>query len=195
MKNLKPDIILIGGGGHCVSVIDVIENENKFKIKGILDLNTKNKSVLNYPVLGNDDLIPSLIDDNTYFLITVGQIKTSLVRKKISEKLEKNDAKEAIVISPLAYISKYANIEKGSIIMNGAIINANAKIGKNCIINTNANIEHDVIVGDFCHISTSTVVNGNSVVKNGSFIGSNSTISNGIIIEENSIIGAGKFIK
>ena len=36
--------------------------------------------------------------------------------------------------------------------MNGATINANVKIGKNCIINTNANIEHDVIVGDFCHI-------------------------------------------
>ena len=195
MKSLKPDIILIGDGGHCVSVIDVIENENKFKIKGILDSNTKNKNVLNYPILGNDDLIPSLVDDNTYFLITVGQIKTSLVRKKISEILEKNDAKEPIVVSPLSYISKYANIEKGSVIMNGATINANAKIGKNCIINTNANIEHDVIVGDFCHISTSTVVNGNSIIKNGSFIGSNSTISNGVIIEENSIVGAGKFIK
>ena len=195
MKILKPNIVLIGGGGHCISVIDIIENENKFKIKGILDLDTKKKSVLNYPILGNDDLIPSLVHENTFFLITVGQIKTSLVRKKISEKLQKNNAKEAIVVSPLAYVSKYASIEKGSIIMNGAIVNANAKVGKNCIINTNANIEHDVIVGDFCHISTSTVVNGNSVVKNGSFIGSNSTISNGIIIEENSLIGAGKFIK
>ena len=46
MKSLKPDIILIGGGGHCVSVIDVIENENKFKIKGILDSNTKIKMFL-----------------------------------------------------------------------------------------------------------------------------------------------------
>lgn len=195
MKNLKPNIILIGGGGHCVSVIDIIENENKFKIKGILELNSRKKSVLNYPVLGNDELIPKLVDDNTFFLITVGQIKSSLIRKKISEKLEKNNAKKAIVVSPLAYVSKHANIEKGSIIMNGAIINANSKIGKNCIINTNANIEHDVIIGDFCHISTSAVVNGNSTVKNGSFIGSNSTISNSIIIKENSIIGAGKFIK
>ena len=31
------DIILIGGGGHCKSVIDVIEQEGKFKIAGIVD--------------------------------------------------------------------------------------------------------------------------------------------------------------
>ena len=30
-------IILVGGGGHCKSVIDVIEQENKFKISGIVD--------------------------------------------------------------------------------------------------------------------------------------------------------------
>ncbi|UEB50194.1 PglD-related sugar-binding protein [Campylobacter curvus] len=31
------DIVLVGGGGHCKSVIDVIELENKFKILGIID--------------------------------------------------------------------------------------------------------------------------------------------------------------
>ena len=34
--NMK-EIILIGGGGHCKSVIDVIEQEGKFKIVGIVD--------------------------------------------------------------------------------------------------------------------------------------------------------------
>ena len=31
------NIILIGGGGHCVSCIDVIEAGKKYKIMGILD--------------------------------------------------------------------------------------------------------------------------------------------------------------
>ena len=30
------EIILIGGGSHCKSVIDVIEQENRFKIIGIV---------------------------------------------------------------------------------------------------------------------------------------------------------------
>ena len=30
-------ILLIGGGGHCKSVIDVIEQEGQFQIVGIID--------------------------------------------------------------------------------------------------------------------------------------------------------------
>ncbi|MBT5400056.1 acetyltransferase, partial [bacterium] len=31
------DILLIGGGGHCKSVIDVIEQEGRFNIAGIVE--------------------------------------------------------------------------------------------------------------------------------------------------------------
>ena len=48
-------IILVGGGGHCKSVIDVIEQERKFKIAGIIDkpslIGTK---ILQYSVIGSD---------------------------------------------------------------------------------------------------------------------------------------------
>ena len=37
MKKEKPNIILVGGGGHCASVIDVIEQQGKYTIKGIID--------------------------------------------------------------------------------------------------------------------------------------------------------------
>lgn len=37
VDNSKLKIILIGGGGHCHSVIDVIEQENRFNIAGIID--------------------------------------------------------------------------------------------------------------------------------------------------------------
>ena len=43
-------IILIGGGGHCKSVIDVIEQENKFEIAGIIDKpELLNSKILGYP--------------------------------------------------------------------------------------------------------------------------------------------------
>ena len=46
-------IILIGAGGHCVSCIDVIENQRKFKIVGLIDNNKKN-FLFNYRILGSD---------------------------------------------------------------------------------------------------------------------------------------------
>ena len=195
MSEIKPNIILIGGGGHCISVIDVIENDNKFNILGILDSNIKENNVLGYKILGGDNLIPELVNENTYFLITVGQIKSYSTRKKIAEILIENKAKFATIISTLAYVSQHATIGEGSIIMNGAVVNAKSTIGKNCIINTKSNVEHGVSIGDFCHISTCAVVNGDSVIGNGTFIGSNATISNDVSIKENSIISAGKFIK
>ena len=195
MSEIKPNLVLIGGGGHCISVIDIIEHENKFNILGILDSNTRENNILGYKILGGDNLIPKLVNENTYFLITVGQIKSFSIRKKIAKILIENNAKLATLISTLAYVSKHATIGEGSIIMNGAVVNAMSTIGKNCIINTKSNIEHGVSIGDFCHISTSAVVNGDSIIGKGSFIGSNATISNNISVKENSIISAGKFIK
>jgi len=195
MGQSKKNLILIGGGGHCVSVIDIIENGTDFNIIGILDSNIRENNILGYKILGGDDLIPKLVDNDTYFLITIGQIKSYLTRKKIALTLKENSAKLAIVISPLAYVSKHAQINEGTVIMNHAIINAKSIIGKNCIINTKSNIEHGVSVGDFCHISTCAVINGDSVIESGTFIGSNATISNNIIIKKNSIISAGDFIK
>ena len=191
----KPKLILLGGGGHCLSVIDVIERENKYFIKGILDPSIKDNNILGYPVLGGDDKIPSLIDENVFFLITVGQIKNFSIRKRLALNLEKGKANLAKVISPLAYVSSHAKIKEGTVIMHQAFVNAGAEIGKYCIINTKANIEHGVKVEDFCHISTNAIVNGDSIVKRGTFIGSNATISNSITIEENSIISAGKFVR
>ena len=122
MSEIKPNIILIGGGGHCVSVIDVIENDNKFNILGILDSNIKEDNVLGYQILGGDNLIPELVNENTYFLITVGQIKSYSSRKKIAKILIENKAKLATIISSIAYVSKHATIGEGSVIMNGAVV-------------------------------------------------------------------------
>ena len=85
MVELKKNIVLVGGGGHCISVIDIIENGNEFNILGILDPNSKENNLLDYKILGGDNLIPELVNENTYFLITVGQIKSYSTRKKIAK--------------------------------------------------------------------------------------------------------------
>jgi sugar O-acyltransferase (sialic acid O-acetyltransferase NeuD family) len=191
----KKSIVLLGAGGHCVSVIDVIELGGEYNIIGILDYQAQSKDILGYPIIGNDDLLPDLVDDNTYFIITVGQIKNCQVRKNLAQKLHANCANMATIISPLAHVSIHSSVEEGSIVMHHAVVNANVRVGKNCIINTKSSLEHGVIIEDFCHISTSSVVNGESIIRSGTFVGSNATISNNVIVEEDSVIGAGKFIK
>ena len=189
-------IILVGGGGHCKSVIDVIEQEGKFKIAGIVDqpkfLGSK---ILGYSVIGCDSDLKNLVKKYRYALITVGQIKSSMLRKKLFNLV--NSAKFILpsIVSPLAYISKHSSIGKGSIVMHNAIVNANSLIGDNCIINSNALIEHDCTISQHCHISTNATINGGVKVKSGCFIGSNATIKQSVTIKENSFIKACSFVK
>jgi sugar O-acyltransferase (sialic acid O-acetyltransferase NeuD family) len=189
------DIILIGGGGHCKSVIDVIELENKYKIVGIVDKKALlGEEILGYKVIGCDDDLPILFTKYKNAVITVGQIKSNTSRVKLLNILKNIGYKLPIIKSPLAYISKHAHIKEGTIIMHQALVNAYAKIGKNCIINTKALVEHDVIIEDNCHISTAAIINGGVIVKENSFIGSNAVTKEYIEINNN-FIKAGSIVK
>jgi len=184
------DIILIGGGGHCRSVIDVIESENKFLIRGIVDQKEFiNKKILDYPFIGTSDDLSAIFRDFKNAFITVGQIRDPMPRINIFNQLKEIGYFLPTITSPRAYISKSSNIAEGSIIMHDALINSTVSIGRNCIINTKALIEHDSIVEDFCHISTGAIINGGVTVGEKTFFGS------GAVSREGASIPASSFIK
>lgn len=190
------DIILIGGGGHCVSCIDVIEAENKYKILGILDLKEKvGEKISGYEIIGSDEMLAELISPANYFFISIGQMTPYSKRDLIFSQLKSLKAKIATIISPLAYVSPRAKIGIGTIVMHHAVINAEATVGNNCIINTKALIEHEAFVEDNCHISTGVVINGRGGVQTNSFIGSHSTIVQCATIKSGSFIKAHSLCK
>lgn len=184
----KP-LILVGGGGHCKSVIDVAECAG-YSILGIFDRPEEvGKKVLSYEVIGTDDDMAKYVDC-AEFIVTVGQIKSPDLRIKLHGMLEKIGAKMATVVAPTAHVSKYARLGAGTVVMHQAVVNADAKIGKGCIINTFANIEHDVTIGDYCHISTGAMVNGGAIISDGSFVGSQSVVNQCVKIKRGGIIAS-----
>lgn len=192
---MKKKLLLIGGGGHCKSCVDVIEAEGKYMIKGIIENEGKiGTHLLQYPVIAKDESIETFISEGYFFLITIGQIKSSKRRKELYQMLEGKSANIATIISPSALVSKYASIGQGTIIMHGALVNAGAIVGNNVIINTNSLIEHDAIVGDHVHISTHAIVNGSAKVEEDSFIGSNAVVVQDVFVGKSVIVGAGSVI-
>lgn len=193
---VKKKLILIGGGGHCRSCIDVIESTGKFEIIGVLDVKEKvGESILNYKIIGTDDDILKYKSSTDLFFITVGQVGSPSKRIEIFNTLRENSCNLATITSPNAYISKYAEVAEGTIIHHGAIINSNTKIGLNCIINSKALIEHDVIVGNYCHISTGALVNGGSTIEDSVFYGSGAVCKQGTFIKKESFIKANSIVK
>lgn len=190
------ELLLVGGGGHCKSCIDVIEEEGKFKILGIIDQKEKlGQTILGYEVIGTDEDFPNLIKHCGFFHITVGQIGSPNIRVKIFNQLKNLNAEFPVIISPLAHVSKYSKLGEGTIIMHYAMINADTSVGKNCIINTKSLIEHDSVIEDFCHIATGAIINGGTKVEKESFIGSGAVTKQGSVIPQKSFIKANSLFK
>ncbi len=191
----RQNLILVGGGGHCRSCIDVIETAKCFKIAGIVDVKDKvGTKVLGYRIIGSDDDLSKLVKKNKNFLITIGQIKSPAKRKEKYEALKKLGAQFPTVISPKTHIAKHSKVGQGTIIMHAAVLNANASVGDNCIINTRAIIEHDAVIGDHCHISTGAIVNGECRIGDAVFIGSNAVIANNVSVFSGAVVGAGAVV-
>ena len=188
-------ILLIGGGGHCVAVVDVIELEGNFQITGIVRPKSDGtEPVLGYPVLGDDDDLPRLLEETPQALVAVGQIATPALRIRLFERIKTLKAATPVIISPRAYVSRRAELEEGTLVGHGAIINAGVRVGFNCIINSLALVEHDVRVGNHCHISTGARVNGGVIIEDGCFVGSGTVLREGVRIGANSVVGAGCFV-
>jgi len=190
------DLILIGGGGHCRACIDVIEQHGVYSIAGIVDREErKGEKVLGYEIVASDDELHILFSRFRFFLVTLGQITNWARRKQLFDAVRAGGGELAVIVSPLAYVSRHARIGSGTIVMHHALVNAGAEVGSNCIVNTKALIEHDVTIGDHCHISTGSLVNGGVVIEEGSFWGSGAVARENIQVGRNSVIGCNATVK
>lgn len=188
----KTPILLVGAGGHCKSCIDVVEQNGRFQIVGIVDRpgTDSPREVLGYPLIGSDDDLAKLRLDIGAALVSVGQMRTADVRFRIFKSLSGLGYDLPVIISPLAYVSRHAKVGAGTIVMHGATVNASAYVGVNCILNSHCLIEHDAVIEDHCHVSTGAVINGQACVGSGSFIGSGSVIVQGENVPQGSFVKA-----
>ncbi len=184
--------MLAGAGGHARACIDVIEQEARFHVVGLLGLRSElGTSVLGYPVLGTDEDLVKVLADASDALVTVGQIKSPDLRVRLFELLVRRECGLPVIISPRAYVSPHATIGAGSIVMHGAVVNAGAFIGRNCIINSQSLVEHDVSIADHCHIATAATINSGVRIGMGTFVGSGSSVRQGINVGERCLVGMG----
>jgi sugar O-acyltransferase (sialic acid O-acetyltransferase NeuD family) len=188
-------ILLLGAGGHARACIDVIEQEGRFRVGGLVGTqNQVGERVCGYPVLGTDVDVPRLVEQHAYSLVAVGQIKSPELRIRLFDMLNYYGFVLPMIVSPRAYVSPHAVVAAGTVVMHGAIVNAGATVGRNCILNSQSLVEHDAHVGDHCHVATAAAINSGVRVGAGSFIGSNSCVRQGILIGERCVIGMGQNI-
>lgn len=189
-------LILVGGGGHCKSVLDAAERMDTFEEIVITDPDlSPGSKVLGHEVTGNDGCLPELFSSGfEEAFITVGSIKSTALRRKLYEKLKKTGFRFPNIIDPSATVSEHAILRHGIFIGKSAVVNADAEIENFAIINSGAIIEHECKVGAFTHVAVGTVLCGQVIVGDDCLIGAGSTIIQGKYIGNNAIVGAGSLV-
>jgi sugar O-acyltransferase (sialic acid O-acetyltransferase NeuD family) len=192
----RTPLLLVGAGGHARACIDVIEQEGRFEVAGLLGLPEEiGRRILGYAVLGSDVDLLTIAARVGHAIVTVGQIKSAQVRVDLFAQLVRSGCALPTIVSPRGYVSRHATVGAGTIVMHGAIVNAGASIGRNCILNSLALVEHDANVADHCHISTSAAVNSAVRIGTGTFVGSGASVHQGIVIGERCVIPMGLAVR
>tara|TARA_B100000900_G_scaffold341981_1_gene305226 strand:+ start:10910 stop:11488 length:579 start_codon:yes stop_codon:yes gene_type:complete len=190
-----PDAIVVGNGGHAISIIDILFELNYRILGTIKPIDGENNTICGIDTIGTDLDLPKLRKKIDFAFNGIGQIKDHLPRKNVYEKLLTLDFKIPPLISPSANISKHVNIGLGTSVHAQSFINAQTFIGDNCIINSGSIIEHGCIIEKNTHISTGVILNGNVKIGKNCFIGSGSILYQDSEVLDNVIIPAGSIIK
>lgn len=186
------DIIIIGCGGHAKSIVDIIEQNEEYKIVGFVDCNMDdNKMYRGYKIIGTDSQLKELYDKGIrYAAIGIGYLGTGELRDKVYSELKSNGFYIPSFVDHSAVLATDAQIGEGTIVGKMAIVNSAAIVGKMSIINSGAIIEHDCEIGDYTHIAIGARLCGDVKVGHHSFVGAGTTVIQGTKIGNECIIGA-----
>ena len=183
---------MFGAGGQAKETIDLIEENNKGRILGFVDINRFETSIFNYKCLGEDKDINHIIKKYkaTHFIVAIGDLKR---RSKIYNSII-NKLKPLSVFSKAATISKYSKFGDHVLIYPGVIINADVEVGSNVIVNSNSSIGHEAKIGNHVNINPGANIAGRVIVRDFCTIGIGASIKENLIIDRSTTIGGGAMV-
>jgi len=128
---------------------------------------------------------------NAKITIAVGEPE---LRAQLAKKCTDKGLQLSTLISPQAYVSDSATLEKGVIVAPFVSIQASAKLGANVAVNTQAIIGHHVSVSKHAVISSQVNLGGASTVGVKSYIGMGALVREKLQIGNSSIVGMGSVV-
>jgi sugar O-acyltransferase (sialic acid O-acetyltransferase NeuD family) len=193
-------IIIIGTGGNCIDILDIILDINDsakktvYSCVGFLDDNPSKWDATFHGVKVLGPLPKAVKMNDCYFVFGIGSPTNFWKRQNILKKTGVADEKFETIIHPTASISRMAKIGRGTVVFQNVTIASNVNIGMHVYILPNSVISHDTQVGDYTCIAGGVSSSGDVKMGQGCYIGTNSSIKEGVKIGDNSLIGMGSVV-
>ncbi|GAB3930254.1 acetyltransferase [Larkinella terrae] len=177
-------MLLYGASGHAKVIISCL-HASRTSVEAIFDDDLRKESLLTIPVIGP---YQTDYESNAPLIVAVGD---NAIRHRLTQTVRHP---YGIAIHPSAQVDSSVQIGAGSVVLHGAILQADTRIGSHVIINTGASVDHDCAVGDFAHVAPGAVLCGGIRVETGALIGAGAVICPNLNIGKWAIVGAGAVV-
>ena len=182
--------ILIGGGGHALSLLETLSDYDQ--IAGYADLQPS--ELMPIPYLGSDGVVlanylPDRYDVQVTLVYTT-DVNLQL-RKRIIERY--NNYIFHTFVAATALVTKHVVLGEGCVVMEKAVVNR-SELGKNTVINTGAIIEHGCKIGDNCFIGPGAIICGGVTIGDNTLIGAGTIVRDDVSIASDCTIGMGSLV-
>ncbi len=193
---MNKKLLLLGGGGHCKSVLDSVLQRGEYQEIAIVDnAEHVDTTIFDISVIGCDEDLPELKKLGfRHAFVTLGSIGNPTARIRLFSYIQELGFEIPNIIDVSATISAHAYLGSGIYVGKNAVINSDSSIGNGAIINTSSTVEHDCVIGDFVHIAPGTVLCGEVHVGSNTHIGANSTVRQQVKIGSSALIGMGSVV-
>jgi acetyltransferase EpsM len=171
-------LYIYGATAHAKVAVETAE-ELKIDIAGLIDKSLLIADVFDYPVELHQDI--DYEEDVVFVAIHDSGLRQRIVSENYSWEY-------CSLIHPKAYVSKRADIGKGTLILPGACIAPDVQIGNHCVIGSNAVIASNTIIEDFVNIGPNSSIGSNVLIGSCSEIMANIHIVAEETIVKNSYI-------
>lgn len=188
-------LVIVGAGGFGREVFWYVQKINEAKptwdVLGFLDDNLHALDRFSHypPILGKVEDYKNL--GHPYVTCAIGK---PIVRKKVVELLDSQDAQWATILYPTAIVGTGSTMGEGCIIGLGSGVTVDTRIGNHVHINCYAGAGHDVCIGDYCTISAYVDICGCAVLEEGVFLGSHASVLPSAHVGAWACVGAGSVV-
>lgn len=184
-------VIVVGAGGHAKVVIDVLRAAGH-EVAAVFDddAGRHGDAFRGATIVGAIDGVEAhaALTGHCHFVVAIGD---NAVRLRIGRRLEAAGLRGLAVAHPSAVLGPGVIVGSGTVVMPGACVNADTRIGAHAILNTGVRVDHDCIVGDGAHLAPGAVLCGNVHAGEQAFVGAGATVIPGMGIGVRACVGAG----
>lgn len=183
-------LLIWGAGGHAKVVADLARICG-WSIAGFLDEDIARHGQEFYGATilgGRDSLATPQTDRHAPIIVAIG---SNAVRDRCIADALRAGFTVPVLIHPAAVVSPTAILESGTVVMAGAIIQAETRIGLGGIINTGASVDHDCVLGRCVHVAPGARLTGQIQVGDHTLVGVGAVVIPRVSIGKNCTIGAG----